>query len=459
MSINMLHEDVLLDIFDFYVIERSDQKKDVEAWQTLVHVCRQWRTIVFGSPRRLNLRLHCATTTRTPVDVWPAMPLHIEGYVWSTEELDNIIALLEHNDRVYHINLADYSLYLEVILPAMQKPFPELTHLDLFSNKAVTVVPDSFLGGSVPRLRQLTLKRIPFLGLPKLLLTAPNVSYLSLSDIPHSGYISPKAIVTALSTLTSLRYLRLEFESPRSLPDGESRHLPSLTRSVLPALNTLTFKGVGEYMEDLAALIDAPQLYLLHITMFNQILFDTPQSIQFISRTTKLKAYKKACLVFKKYTAAVVLPSPPNGTGEALKVEILCTESDWQVSSLEQVCTSCLPPLSALENLYIYENSSSPPHWQDNIENTLWLELLRPFSAVKKLFLSEKFARRVGPVLEELVGSRTMEALSNLQNIFLEGLRPLGRVQEGIVKFVAARRLSGRPITVSLWERSPYDVV
>jgi hypothetical protein len=154
----------------------------------------------------------------------------------------------------------------------------------------------------------------------------------------------------------------------------------------------LTFKGVGEYLEDLAALIDAPRLYSLNITLFNQILFDTPQSFQFISRTPRLKAHKKACLAFKNDVAAVVLSSPPNGTGyDKIEVKILCRESDWQVSSLEQVCNWCLPPLSALEDLYIYEDSKSPPDWRDNIENTLWLELLHPFSGVKNLYLSEKF--------------------------------------------------------------------
>ena len=112
-----------------------------------------------------------------------------------------------------------------------------------------------------------------------------------------------------------------------------------------------------------------------------------------------------------------------------------------------------MPPLSALEDLYIYEDSKSPPDWRDNIENSLWLELFHSFSGVMNLCLSERFARRVAPALEELVGSRTMEVLSTLQNVFLEGLQPSGRIPEGIVKFVAAREFSGHFITVSLWKR------
>jgi hypothetical protein len=166
-----------------------------------------------------------------------------------------------------------------------------------------------------------------------------------------------------------------------------------------------------------------------------------------------LIAHKKACLAFENDAAEVVLSSPNRSIYHKIDVKILCRESEWQVSSLEQVCNWCLPPLSALEDLYIYENSKSPPDWRDNAENTLWLELLHPFSAVKNLYLSEKIALRIAPALQELVGSRTMEVSPTLQNIFVEGLHPSGPVREGIVKFVAARELSGHPITVSLWER------
>jgi hypothetical protein len=132
-------------------------------------------------------------------------------------------------------------------------------------------------------------------------------------------------------------------------------------------------------------------------------------------------------------------------------------ELDWQISSLEQDCTSSLPPLSTLEDLYIYEGPSSQAHWQDNIENALWLELLHPFRAAKNLYLSEEFSRRIVPALQELIGSRATEVLPNLQNIFLERLRPSGPVQEGIRQFVATRQVTGDPIPVARWDRLGED--
>jgi hypothetical protein len=210
------------------------------------------------------------------------------------------------------------------------------------------------------------------------------------------------------------------------------------------------FKGVCEYLDDLVARIDAPQLNRLYITFFNDIIFDAPHFIQFISRTP-LKPLEIAHVVFG-YHAARVSFSQTFGYG-SLEVRITCRELDWQVSSLEQVCTSCLPPLSRTEDLYIHPDPHSQPHWQDDIENSLWLELLHPYTALKSLHLSKEFVPRIAPALQELVGNRTTEVLPNLQNILLEELKPSEPVQEGIEKFVAARQLSGHSIAVSLWER------
>ena len=116
---------------------------------------------------------------------------------------------------------------------------------------------------------------------------------------------------------------------------------------------------------------------------------------------------------------------------------------------MEQVCTSCLPPLLNLEHLYIYENPRWRQHWQDNIENAPWLELLHPFTSVKNLFLSKDFARGIVPALQELVGDRATEVLPTLFYFFLGGTPIIGTVQEGIQQVVAVRQAASRPIAVS----------
>ena len=126
--------------------------------------------------------------------------------------------------------------------------------------------------------------------------------------------------------------------------------------------------------------------------------------------------------------------------------------SDWQLSYLAQVCTPSSPPVSTLEDLYIAEDQYYRLHRQNDVENTQWLDFLRPFVAVKNLYLSEEFVPRIAPALEELVGGRTTEVLPTLENIFSKAFQPSRPIHEGVEKFVAARRLTSLPVAVSLWD-------
>jgi hypothetical protein len=161
-----------------------------------------------------------------------------------------------------------------------------------------------------------------------------------------------------------------------------------------------------------------------------------------------MEALEKAHVTFDGNAAAVELSSLTSGKYEKLKVRIPCRELDWQVSSMEQVCTSCLPLLPALD-LHIDGNPHYRQHWQGNVGNAPWLRLLHPFTFVKNLYLSEEIARRIVPALQELVGDRATEVLPSLQNIFLEEGQRSGPVQEGIQQFVAVRQATNHPITVS----------
>jgi len=372
-------------------------------------------------------------------------------------DVDNVLAALEHHDRLCEVTLWDVpSPQLEEFSAAMKEPSLALTHLWLKSNddKAapVHVIPDSFLGGSAPRLRLLFLRRVPFPGLPKLLFSATGLVHLELHNIPHSGYVLPETIATCISTSTGLKRLVLKFESPQSRPARQSRRPPPQSRSVLPALIDFSFTGVSEYLEDLVARIDAPLLSYMSITFFHQLILHTPQLTQFISRTPtlKLNGQRQARMLFSGLGVSCVLPRTHS---KGLLLGMLCRQSDWQLSSLSQVCTSSFPQalIQTVEHLYILEDTHPRPRWQDDIEISHWLEIFHPFTAVKNLYLSKEVAPRIAPSLQELVGQRATETLPALQSLYVEDTHPSGPVQEDIGKFVAARQVSDHPIAISSW--------
>ena len=384
--------------------------------------------------------------------MWPpALPLVIQSELSETST-DNAIAELVHSDRICEINLyCTTTSHVETLCRAMRVPFPELVVLYLSFPSYVPVLPDSFLEGSAPRLRQLTLVASPFPGLPKILLSATHLVDLRLIGIPHSGYISPEVMVTCLSMLTKLEQFQLEFKSSQSSPYQGNQHSPRPTRSTLPALKIFWFKGVSDYLEDLVSRINSPQVYWLSISFFNHIHFDTPEFGQFISRTPTLGAYTEAHLTFYNDKGLFRLQSHKLSGSRMVQIIISCQVPDRLVSSLAQVCTMPLRLLSTIENLYIYEDQYYPLNWNADIE----LDILLPFIAVKNFYLSKKLAPRIAPALQELTGGGATEVLPALQNVLLEGFEPSGPVQEGIAQFISARLLINHTITVSLclWDR------
>jgi len=451
-TIGTLPDDVLLEIFDFC----RDGTEDW--WHRLVHVCRRWRHIVFESPHRLNLRLLCTEVTPATelLDVWPALPLVIthgmhDNVTPHVEDIDNIIAALKHNERIREIYIGDIeSLHLQTLAAAvMQEPFPALTTLVLWSDdESVPVLPDSFLGGCPPRLQTLQVENIPIPLLQKMCLFSPDLVELSLWKI---SYISPQAMVNCLSALPKLKNFELEFHSPQPRSDQLP---PPLPRISLPSLTSLRFQGVSEYLEDLVAQIDIPLLDQLSVTFFNQLIFDISQLPQFLSRTEKFKLLGQANIVFNSRSVKVCLAGKPGtATHGTLDLSILCRKRDWQLSSLAQVCNSFLHSLSTLERLDIRQGLTLPLHWPDDMENTQWLELLRPFTTVKKLRLFRHLVPQVAQALAEVPGESLPAVIPVVETISIEDPEPSGHVQEAIGQFVTARQLSGHPVAVQRWDK------
>jgi len=471
VTFGALPDDVLLEIFDFYLTLLKawfSLSPLHDAWHTLVHVCKRWRSIVFASPHRLELQLFC--TNKRPVqntlDIWPELPIVISGRrgMSKLQDANNLIAALTQHNRVVKIDIEDIpnAFLKRMRAMKMKNPFSALTSLRLISTQInAPALPDSFLGGSVQQLQELYLDGIPF-PLLNLLLSIHDLVKLSLWNIPFSGYITTDAMVTCLSALTRLQSLRLGFRSPRSRADRENRLIPRLTRFVLPALTSLYFKGDSDYLEDIVTQIDTPLLAQFHTTFFNQLIFDTPSLRHFISRTDTFKATHRAQVTFREGEVNVELDVRSGGAfHEISSLAISCRPSDWQLSSLAQVCDSALSPLPTLELLEINIKRS----WQDDVDIAQWVELLHTLTSMKNLLLHGESIQHVALALEQLTRERVTEALPALQNLFLQGPQPSEPAKKMIGKFVAARQLSVRPVAVhyrewpnQTWQQMHWEV-
>ncbi|KAH9008397.1 hypothetical protein EDB84DRAFT_1596779 [Lactarius hengduanensis] len=221
VTIDVLPDNVLLEIFDFYLRDPTT-------------ICS------YGTPVRQNL------------GSWPVtLPLAID-YSLSVSRLtsddeDSLVYALRRASRVHRIDLRGQGPLLRKVAAVMRKSFPMLTHLDLtntWDRRGAPVIPERFLGESAPSLQYLRLGRISFPQLPTFLLSARNLITLKVEDICQNCYMSPEDMVGGLAVVTRLRTLSITFNEDEFSPspsDQRSRPDPPM-RITLPALTAFHYQ-------------------------------------------------------------------------------------------------------------------------------------------------------------------------------------------------------------------------
>jgi hypothetical protein len=206
------------------------------------------------------------------------------------------------------------------------------------------------------------------------------------------------------------------------------------------------------------ASIDAVFLGTVWITFFHQLIFDTPRLAQFMRRTIKFKGLNEARVLFNKDNVLVDFFPLTQTSGTILMMIFSCSESDWQLSSPAQVCTSSSSTVCMVEHIYVDEDRFSKQYWHDDIHNTHWVELSQPITAMnlKNLYLSKKFLSCIAttPPFLFLSEDRVTGVLPTLESLFFWksfGHQDLSRIPGSPcqLKVVAAGQLSAHPITVS----------
>ncbi len=435
MTIEMLPEDILLEIFDFYrqgAIKRSRGRP--WKWHILAHVCRQWRHVISMAPRRLDLRILCEYGAHF-IDIlqsWPTLPLVVRYNDPKSRSLfENIIVSLRRPDQVWEIDLVLSSSLIGSIVPVLQEPFPGLECIRI-TIKDTTGLPllvrGSFLGGSAPHVKEIKLDGIafPFPAIRQVLSSTNNLVELQLSIIPNDVYFSPVDLVNTLSTLIHLKVLTIRFRSPASRPQLQP---PPMTKTRLLSLTLLDFHGASEYLENFVSRIDLPSLCNINIKLFNQIIFEIPHFCSFIHNLQVLRSPTLVSITHSAESVNVIFIQDGKPLSGYCSLGTSCQRLDWQLSFVTQLTTQLSPfILSNVQSLVIDDASGSdmPTGVEDVVPGI-----------VQALVMGEEEAHGNGVAAG---------VLPELNSLHLLGYRRSRSVVKDAEQFVSARRLAGRTV-------------
>jgi hypothetical protein len=100
------------------------------------------------------------------------------------------------------------------------------------------------------------------------------------------------------------------------------------------------------------------------------------------------------------------------------------------------------------------------PEGKDDMEFAQFVELFRPFSALRSLYISDRLLWFVVPALQELARDLATDVLPNLCDRFLERSETFtfGSTRREVrPPLFTAQQLSGHPVAVHSWERRIRD--
>ena len=444
----MLDDDSLLQIFSCYRLEDEDNWNLRLMWRMLAHVCRRWRRLISNSWSHLDmcLRLTNGSPSFNTLSHLPPLPLviyySVRTRIITRKDENNIRFGLQQRGRVHRVTLQAPSSSLRMWIKPLSNLFPRLE--DLYLTSATTeatspVLPDTL---RAPDLRRLSLHGI---GLPKespILFSMIALSILSLTHIGISCYFPPGHLVAQLQGLPHLEELSIGFAVPIPLPSREEELLPTPIPPVtLPSLRRLTFRGVGVYLDNFVAQINTLLLEQLNLTLFFELAFSLENLAEFIHRTEGFGCLV-ARIIFNKDGACI---DTEQRVLEKFILRINCEPFDWQIDSAAQVCSALWKVLPSVEELTVdLDVDGMPSDWKNTLDDTLWHDLLLPFTGVKKLRIGSSLTFELSQALDSVAGGLVLELLPELQALEIE--LEMDQAKTAFSVFIETRESVGRPI-------------
>ena len=265
---------------------------------------------------------------------------------------------------------------------------------------------------------------------------------LTLSNIQTSSYFRPRLLVARLQSLPLLEELTIGFSIPIPRPSTERELLgENGAPTTLPNLKTLSFYGVGAYLESLVAQIRAPLLEQLEIWLFNQIALVLPHLFYLINNTKVFKL-SGATVGFHhdEVSISTVHDHWRGSTGIPFFLCVRCKPLDWQIDCAAQICHALISMLSGVEELwFVIDYKEIPTEIRNGgIDSATWHDLLRSFIGVKKLCIYNVLLEELSRALQVTEIGSDPEFLPNLQSITAK--------DNHFTSFIDTRQVMGRPV-------------
>ncbi len=374
---------MVLNIFRHYVDDYP------RLWPKLVHICRRWRRIVFGSEEDLCLQLFC--TYGTPVlktlSCWPALPIVVE--YGGTPELDppaledepNIVWALRQTSRVKSVRITLTRSLSNKLSSIWGERFSTLEDLVLASQDNMeSILPNYFF--RAPRIRCLHLTRIAIHPQAGCRCYYASLVDIQLHDVSADGP-SLETLAITLRGMIKLRSLLLHFLSVQ----GPQRDITPPYRDIyLPSLTRLDFRGTSQDLAFLVVKINAPHLQDIEIVFLNR------------PTNTYVPTYSSliisSCLINPTRIGLQspchrvdILSSDPT-VPRRLKLQVSFEQFGWELTSImiPNILYCSRASLLRVEELHI----SAIQSWsvQDNTDFDHWLKVLYLFESIKWLYVA-----------------------------------------------------------------------
>ena len=485
VTVGTLHDDVLLEIFDFYRQSFGDHPSSERVWNNkngwfkLAHMCRNWRSVVLASPYRLRLRLYFAHDTPTraaALQHYPHFPIVVDysNVDWNANVLRCFVSALRYPDRVCRIaNKGSYKYeHFAIISNALNSSFPALESLELHDSWKfeATVLLSSRFRTSIQSIRLLRLDGSSPLISPVLSVTTSLVD-LTLNVVTIRYLTDGASIFTHLQGLPHLRNLQVS-ESPKiGFYDEEMIPLPPTTTTLLAELTYFRLSAGYSEIERFVAGLAAPSLRELHISIQNACSILNPNLSEFI-RVAGIVFFAARLAISHQSFRTSLFAHPLSIDGPPSKIVTIETRS------LARLDNAPSPMLATVEDVFL--SLSDPIEFDEPFPLEDLREFIKEFRNVKTLRLHHGLETIVADILrpptenplpagEEVVldaiipnsmsihhsGSRfTSDILPSLEEIVVYARAPnmsidekeIASVLESSEHFTTARHRVGRPV-------------